>query len=259
MQIVGFSFLLLPLLLMGTRVRGASMVLECLRCEESDLAACLSHAGCKPEEESASDGDPNPKEPCRGRECARGAGEPCGVYTPSCARGLRCIPRVGEKTPLQALLHGKGICRKVGARRSSRNQTTQDPQPGESRRDNRRAKESRPTQEPVVPQQHLLLINSSKEDVFQSTQDADIKQEPEVAPCRVHLVIVLQELKASVFRSPKDMYIPNCDTKGFYRRKQCRSSKGLRRGQCWCVDKKGHPLPGSEGSSHCLSGGGGGD
>nr|XP_033792412.1 insulin-like growth factor-binding protein 6 isoform X2 [Geotrypetes seraphini] len=255
MQRVAFSCLLPTLLLMGTKVLSASVVLECLKCEESEPAACLPHAGCKPEEESASDGDPSPKEPCRGRECAKGAGESCGVYTPRCARGLQCFPRAEETTPLQALLHGKGVCRKVGTGRPSRNHTVQDPQPEEGRRNNRRLKESRPTLEPSFPQQHFPLLNSSKEDVFQSTQDGDIKQEPE-APCRVHLVMVLQELKSSVFQNLRDMYIPNCDTKGFYRRKQCKSSKGQRRGQCWCVDKKGHRLPGSEGASHCQPSGG---
>nr|XP_033792413.1 insulin-like growth factor-binding protein 6 isoform X3 [Geotrypetes seraphini] len=180
MQRVAFSCLLPTLLLMGTKVLSASVVLECLKCEESEPAACLPHAGCKPEEESASDGDPSPKEPCRGRECAKGAGESCGVYTPRCARGLQCFPRAEETTPLQALLHGKGVCRKVGTGRPSRNHTVQDPQPEEGRRNNRRLKESRPTLEPSFPQQHFPLLNSSKEDVFQSTQDGDIKQEPEV-------------------------------------------------------------------------------
>ncbi|XP_069662136.1 insulin-like growth factor-binding protein 6 isoform X1 [Haliaeetus albicilla] len=46
----------------------------------------------------------------------RGPGEPCGVYTPGCARGLRCIPRPGERAPLRALLRGTGLCRPLRAR-----------------------------------------------------------------------------------------------------------------------------------------------
>lgn len=54
---------------------------------------------------------------------AGGAGEPCGVYTAGCARGLRCVPRPGERAPLRALLRGEGACRAVGGRRAARNRT----------------------------------------------------------------------------------------------------------------------------------------
>lgn len=37
-------------------------------------------------------------------------GEPCGVYTLSCAQGLRCAPPQGEPRPLRALLEGRGVC-----------------------------------------------------------------------------------------------------------------------------------------------------
>lgn len=39
-------------------------------------------------------------------------GEPCGVYTLSCAKGLRCMPPPRDHSPLQALLQGRGICTK---------------------------------------------------------------------------------------------------------------------------------------------------
>lgn len=42
-------------------------------------------------------------------------GEPCGVYTLACGRGLRCLPPEGDHGPLQALLHGRGICRTIKA------------------------------------------------------------------------------------------------------------------------------------------------
>ncbi|KAF4796942.1 Insulin-like growth factor-binding protein 5 [Turdus rufiventris] len=42
--------------------------------------------------------------------CALPAGQPCGVYTERCARGLRCLPRQGEEKPLHALLHGTAVC-----------------------------------------------------------------------------------------------------------------------------------------------------
>lgn len=41
---------------------------------------------------------------------ATGVGGQCGVYTPSCAQGLRCTPPPGEPRPLRALLEGRGVC-----------------------------------------------------------------------------------------------------------------------------------------------------
>lgn len=39
-----------------------------------------------------------------------GIGGQCGVYTLSCALGLRCTPPPGEPRPLRALLEGRGVC-----------------------------------------------------------------------------------------------------------------------------------------------------
>uniref|UniRef100_A0A8C4WKF4 Insulin like growth factor binding protein 6 n=1 Tax=Gopherus evgoodei TaxID=1825980 RepID=A0A8C4WKF4_9SAUR len=198
---------------------------QCPSCEDGDPAACAPRAGCRAPEKAAAappDSAKAPREACGEKGCARALGEPCGVYTPSCARGLRCIPRAGERTPLHALLHGKGVCRAVGGRKGSRNHT--EPDSWELR--------------PCTPQCPLLGEAG--------------------APCRMHLAAVMLELKAPLYLSGEDIFIPNCDTKGFYRKKQCRASKGQRRGQCWCVDKKGHPLAGSgglEGNPHCLPNG----
>ncbi|XP_074835725.1 insulin-like growth factor-binding protein 6 [Carettochelys insculpta] len=197
-------------------------------------------------------------EACAERGCGRALGEPCGVYTPSCARGLRCIPRAGERAPLHALLHGKGVCRAVGGRKGGRNPPGPEPPAGESRKENRRP--SHPTLEPLSPQHHgpLTETNGSKDRLHQISLNSEGKPDLETAPCRMHLAAVMLELKAPLYLSGEDIFIPNCDTKGFYRKKQCRASKGQKRGQCWCVDKKGHPLAGSgglEGNPHCLPNG----
>uniref|UniRef100_W5M8V1 Insulin-like growth factor binding protein 6b n=1 Tax=Lepisosteus oculatus TaxID=7918 RepID=W5M8V1_LEPOC len=125
-------------------------------------------------------------------------GEPCGVYTLGCARGLRCVPRPGEKSPLQALLQGRGVCARPGREGSTEQLRLH-----------------------VTPILSALCPQ---------------------APCRRLLNSVLESLKLTVIQSPKDIYIPNCDTRGFYRKNQCRSSKGTRRGECWCVDELGQPL-----------------
>ncbi|KAL1020862.1 hypothetical protein UPYG_G00005680 [Umbra pygmaea] len=127
-------------------------------------------------------------------------GEPCGVYTLSCAKGLRCTPPPQEHSPLQALLQGRGFCTK-----HSRTNPTERPRP-------------------TGPH---------------PSHSGDIEK----APCRKLLNSVLRGLELTIFQSDRDIYIPNCDTRGFYRQKQCRSSKGMQRGHCWCVDELGTSLP----------------
>lgn len=43
---------------------------------------------------------------------------------------------------------------------------------------------------------------------------------PPQAPCRKLLNAVLRGLELTIFQSDRDIYIPNCDTRGFYRKKQ---------------------------------------
>lgn len=134
-----------------------------------------------------------------GSTTALAPGEPCGVYTLSCAKGLRCVPPPRDPSPLQALLQGRGICAK-----NSRTIPTERPHP--------------------------------------TGPHPSHGGETEKAPCRKLLNNVLRGLELTIFQSDRDIYIPNCDTRGFYRKKQCRSSKGMQRGHCWCVDEMGTPL-----------------
>ncbi|XP_018581122.1 insulin-like growth factor-binding protein 5 [Scleropages formosus] len=136
-------------------------------------------------------------------------GEPCGVYTLSCAKGLRCMPSPDEDSPLQALLQGRGICTKA-----SRTIHVEKPHPTGA----------------------------------QPSHSSELER----APCRKLLNAVLQRLELTIFSSNSDIYIPNCDTRGFYRRKQCRSSKGMQRGHCWCVDEYGVPMPSRTGEDGAL-------
>ncbi|XP_053226394.1 insulin-like growth factor-binding protein 6 [Podarcis raffonei] len=179
---------------------------------------------------------------------ARVLGEPCGVYTPSCAPGLRCVPRPGERTPLHALLHGRGVCVAGGGR----NQTEAAPAAGDGWEENHHAGQS--TAEPLLLQSQdpLQEVTVGKTQLQQLSLDSDAKQERDMAPCRRHLAAILQELKAPLYQNGQDIFIPNCDTKGFYRRKQCQASKGQKRGQCWCVDKRGRRLEGMEEKPLCL-------
>ncbi|KAM4613790.1 insulin-like growth factor-binding protein 6 [Polymixia lowei] len=114
-------------------------------------------------------------------------GEPCGVYTLSCARGIRCTPPEDDPRPLQALLEGRGVCSNVTS-----------PAPSE---------------------------------------------DPEKAPCRRLLMTIMKGLDSQLFQTHYDIYMPNCDKRGFFRKKQCRSSRGMQRGNCWCVDEHGMLMP----------------
>ncbi|KAJ8258232.1 hypothetical protein GJAV_G00194620 [Gymnothorax javanicus] len=142
---------------------------------------------------------------------ALAAGEPCGVYTLSCAPGLRCLPPPQDRSPLQALLQGRGVCSTYVKPGSTAQPDPTGPYPPHS-------------------------------------------GELEKAPCRKLLDSVLRHLERTHFPGNRDIYIPNCDTRGFYRKKQCHSSKGMQRGLCWCVDQNGTRLQGSEdGASPCDS------
>nr|XP_020448868.1 insulin-like growth factor-binding protein 3 [Monopterus albus] len=125
-------------------------------------------------------------------------GEPCGVYTPSCAHGLRCAPLEDEPRPLRALLEGRGVCSNASGAGTTDGSLTVDPAPTEG---------------------------------------------PDEPPCRKLLTLLIKGLDAHLFKSDHDIYMPNCDKHGFFRKKQCWSARGKQRGKCWCVDENGMPLP----------------
>ncbi|XP_061731104.1 insulin-like growth factor-binding protein 3 [Nerophis ophidion] len=125
-------------------------------------------------------------------------GEPCGVYTLSCASGLRCAPAASDPRPLRALLEGRGVCSNVSVINWTEKSQTADPAPTE---------------------------------------------DPEEAPCRKLLTTLIRSLDSYLFKSHHDIYMPNCDKRGFFRKKQCWSSRGKKhRGRCWCVDESGLPV-----------------
>ncbi|XP_047203784.1 insulin-like growth factor-binding protein 5 [Girardinichthys multiradiatus] len=126
------------------------------------------------------------------------SGEPCGIYTLSCAPGLRCEPLKDELRPLHALLEGRGVCSNVSS---------------------------------TTPATHVYTVELAP------TED------PNEAPCRKLLMKVIKSLDAHLFKSNHDVYMPNCDKSGFYKKKQCWSSRGKQRGKCWCVDENGVPVP----------------
>ncbi|XP_068957270.1 insulin-like growth factor-binding protein 6 [Petaurus breviceps papuanus] len=228
----GLLLLLLSLLL-GARL-GASA--RCPDCGQGAPVGCPG--GCLEEEEGVV--QPQPEGCAETGGCVRREGELCGVYTPNCGPGLQCHPPEEDETPLRALLLGRGRCRR------SRGSTGESP------------KGTKPS--PGGPQQQDVNRGSREKNLgtpsTPSRSSPGGGQDSEMGPCRRHLDTVLQQLQAEVYRGARTLYVPNCDHKGFYRKRQCRSSQGLRRGPCWCVTRMGQPLTGpteSDANSLCLS------
>ncbi|RVE61699.1 hypothetical protein OJAV_G00175530 [Oryzias javanicus] len=249
-----------------TRRSGASGPV--IRCEPCDAAARLS---CKPLPKDCAERVREPGCGCC-MTCALSLGRRCGVYTARCGSGLTCQPQPGESKPLQALLLGLGIC--ANSSSSSRTSVTVKPTPvlckwtdHEELPDISSGPQTS-TAGPTGPLKPLLhpLFSSAKSDVFRQAQQKrtqsfkmgglpgplitdpqnfslQTKQEPEYGPCRREMESILSSLKMINTLNPRGVRIPNCDKKGFYKKKQCRPSKGRKRGFCWCVDKYGQPLP----------------
>lgn len=225
--------LLLLTLLLAAGPGGA--LARCPGCGQGVQAGCPG--ACVEEEE----GGP-PADGCaEAGSCFRREGQQCGVYTPNCVPGLQCQPPEEDEAPLRALLLGRGRCRRARApsgenpKESKRQAGTTRPQ-DVNRRDQQRNPGTSTT--PARPNPGGV-------------------QDTEMGPCRRHLDSVLQQLQTEVYRGVHTLYVPNCDHRGFYRKRQCRSSQGQRRGPCWCVDRMGQPLPGSpdgDGSSSCSPG-----
>uniref|UniRef100_A0A3B3Y927 Insulin-like growth factor-binding protein 5 n=1 Tax=Poecilia mexicana TaxID=48701 RepID=A0A3B3Y927_9TELE len=180
--------------------------------------------------------------------CALAEGQACGVYTGTCTKGLRCLPRSGEEKPLHALLHGRGVCTNEKGYKSPA-------------RGNANCSAPVTTKVPLHPKD---IVNSKKviavrkeqkrklgkqrsfsSGVDYSPMDID-KHEPEFGPCRRKLDGIIQKMKDTSRVMALSLYLPNCDRKGFFKRKQCKPSRGRKRGICWCVDKYGVMLPGTD-------------
>ncbi|KAK2822456.1 hypothetical protein Q5P01_022521 [Channa striata] len=241
-----------------------------IRCDPCDVAARLL---CKPLPKDCAERVREPGCGCCWT-CALSFGQPCGVYTGRCGSGLSCQHQPGETKPLQALLEGRGICANVTSRRLTLRPTPPGPDTQNEERNSTGSslqtlfsthRPSGPLRPPLHP-----LIPSAKSDVLRREQQKrsqsfkieeilgplitdqqnfslETKQESEYGPCRREIESILSSLKITHILNPTDFRIPNCDKKGFYKKKQCRPSKGKKRGFCWCVDKYGQPLPAFDG------------
>uniref|UniRef100_A0A667WWH7 Insulin-like growth factor-binding protein 5 n=1 Tax=Myripristis murdjan TaxID=586833 RepID=A0A667WWH7_9TELE len=246
-MLLSFSLLVIPLL--SITGCGSSYV-PCEPCDQKALSMCPPvPVGCQ-----------LVKEPGCGccLTCALDEGQPCGVYTGPCTRGLRCLPKNGEEKPLHALLHGRGVC--TNEKLYKLLHPSQD---GESPDDI-----MLPVPESILPQTKVPIygrdhISSKKVHAMKQAKDrkkqlarlrptsnldysplTPDKLQPEFGPCRRRLDNLIQSMKDTSQVFALTLYVPNCDKKGFFKRKQCKPSRGRKRGICWCVDRFGVRLPG---------------
>ncbi|KAK1795895.1 hypothetical protein P4O66_009003 [Electrophorus voltai] len=278
--------------LLAALVRLAESVGPVVRCEPCDVGALVQ---CKPLPRDCAERVREPGCGCC-LTCALVEGQACGVYTGRCGAGLTCQQRPGETKPLQALLDGRGVClKKLSSALVPPQITDNHGEPKDEHVSNATAVmvtggldtaqrtslatggdvgEQRAVLEPKAALLHSKLGMIQKEQSKKSQSykvesvsggvhtdvhnfSLESKMEAEYGPCRREIESVLKNLKISNVLNPRFFRIPNCDRKGFYKKKQCRPSKGRRRGYCWCVDKYGQPLPGYEskeqGQVHCYS------
>ncbi|XP_051954664.1 insulin-like growth factor-binding protein 3 [Xyrauchen texanus] len=219
--------------------------------------------------------------------CALSEDEACGVYTRRCGTGLSCQQRRGESKPLQALLEGRGVCAKAPNKTTAGTQVVHDNPQEEGEEpisngtkakgtevaerfqqttfvsvDTQRAPNIVHTKLGVIQKEQTKKTQIYKFEQISSMDHTDIlnfslesMRETEYGPCRRKMEGVLKIFKISNVLNSRGLHIPNCDQRGFYKKKQCHPSKGRRRGYCWCVDKYGQPLPGFDGKEkgqvHC--------
>ncbi|XP_075068767.1 insulin-like growth factor-binding protein 3 [Mixophyes fleayi] len=211
--------------------------------------------------------------------CALSEGSQCGVYSQKCGSGLMCRPGPEEPKPLNALLEGRGVCVNITTNNRSASRLSGQQLTGNfSNSDEDTLPDSSDTQAPSNTQRMLFNNPQTKIDILRKEQTkntqrykvdydpqstdtlnlfSDSKQDMEYGPCRREIESILNHLKIMNTLSPRGFHIPNCDKKGFYKKKQCRPSKGRKRGNCWCVDKYGQPLPGydvnNKGDASCYN------
>ncbi|XP_036376546.1 insulin-like growth factor-binding protein 3 [Megalops cyprinoides] len=249
--------------------RLAETVGPVVRCEPCDAGAL---GQCKPLPKDCTEKVREPGCGCC-MTCALTEGQSCGVYTGRCGSGLTCQHQPGETKPLQALLEGRGVCSSAVPKKLSslllpihkpeNTRVTEEEQITNST-GSQGLESTHRVPEAMGPPHHakgdVIKKDQSKKSQSYKVESVssglstdmqnfslESKRETEYGPCRREMESVLNSLKITNVLNPRGFRIPNCDKKGFYKKKQCRPSKGRKRGYCWCVDKYGQPLPGYDG------------
>uniref|UniRef100_A0A8C7EH93 Insulin-like growth factor-binding protein 1 n=1 Tax=Nothoprocta perdicaria TaxID=30464 RepID=A0A8C7EH93_NOTPE len=237
--------LLLPPVLLGPGLADGVGPLpsHCAPCTPEKLAQCPLVAASCPE---------TARQPGCGccQTCALGPGQPCGVYTARCARGLRCRVPPEQPGPLRALLRGQGTCAPA-------------------------AEADKPTGTiSVYAWSHALRHAKAFPSATRVRTTSSRLGSPGFfaislltpcaliallqGPCQKELYRALHKLVMAQQRSGGEIYkfyLPNCSKSGFYHSRQCETSLDGESAACWCVyPTNGKRIPGSlepKGDAEC--------
>ncbi|NWI18564.1 IBP1 protein, partial [Crypturellus soui] len=224
---------------------------RCAPCTPERLAQCPLVAASCPE---------TARQPGCGccQTCALGPGQPCGVYTARCARGLRCRVPPEQPSPLRSLLQGRGTCTPAA----------EDDEPTDSVEPKDMTLESTEmTQDQLLSYQLLFPIGQNKPiswnaisayENMKAKRISELKKWREQGPCQKELYRALHKLAMAQQRSGGEIYkfyLPNCSKSGFYHSRQCETSLDGESAGCWCVyPTSGKRIPGSpepKGDTEC--------
>ncbi|XP_028606426.1 insulin-like growth factor-binding protein 1 [Podarcis muralis] len=234
--------LLLLLLCPGLILGAALQPMHCAPCTEEELVLCPPVPASCPE-------TAHPPGCGCCHTCALQLGEPCGVYTARCGRGLRCSVPPEEPRPLHALLHGQGTCLPASDTAEAAESLEAEDMPHEDRdmtadqQDNTQLTFAAGQDKPV-PWNSAAAHESMK-----ARRLNELKKLKKQAPCKKELYKALEKLTKDQQRIGGEIYrfyLPNCNRNGFYHSKQCETSLDRSPAKCWCVyPKDGSRIPGS--------------
>ncbi|XP_030350128.1 insulin-like growth factor-binding protein 1 isoform X1 [Strigops habroptila] len=242
------SLLLPALLAPGPAGAEAPPPLHCAPCTAEKLALCPPvRPGCT---ETA-------RQPGCGccQTCALGPGQPCGIYTARCRRGLRCHVPAGEPRPLSALMRGHGTCLPAS---EAEGMSTADTAADSTEPDDMPLESTEMTQDQLLNYQLMFPIGQDRSipwnaitayENMKAKRISELKKWKEQGPCQKELYRALYKLAKAQQRSGGEIYkfyLPNCNKNGFYHSKQCETSLDGESAGCWCVyPKTGRRVPGS--------------
>ncbi|NWX04910.1 IBP1 protein, partial [Caloenas nicobarica] len=249
------SLLLSVLLARRLTAAMALQPMHCAPCTQEKLALCPPVAPGCPE---------TARQPGCGccQTCALGPGQPCGVYTARCRRGLRCHVPAGEPQPLSALMQGQGTCLPASEAGMSMAEPADSIEP-----EDMPLESTEMTQDQLLNYQLMFPIGQDKSipwnaitayENMKAKRISELKKWKEQGPCQKELYRALYKLAKAQQRSGGEIYkfyLPNCNKNGFYHSKQCETSLDGGPAGCWCVyPKNGRRIPGSpemEGDPEC--------
>uniref|UniRef100_UPI00358F8EDC insulin-like growth factor-binding protein 5 n=1 Tax=Myxine glutinosa TaxID=7769 RepID=UPI00358F8EDC len=223
-------FVLLALCVPASLAWAHGPVVQCEPCDKRAVAQCEQPLDCEPVKEHGCG--------CC-FTCALAPGHACGVYTERCGSGLRCSPRVDEARPLQALLEGRGECQLQRSLTEPTEKAAEDDVSDASEESESTIRWIGPSVGSGPRNPRFFVINEPH-------TTAESRKAVEEPPCKQRMDRLMRQMKENPILNIRRLHLPNCDRRGYFKKRQCKPSKGRKRGLCWCVNKLGMRIPDSE-------------